>query len=181
MLGYTVTGPNFVNDKRVTTQALSLALEIVPKFDAFQDNPWPILFKELDRSFPGSRFILTTRPIDRWLSSVVKHFGKENTPMRKWIYGVGHPVGHEKVYADRYEAHYAEVYNYFKERPKDLLTFPLTEGAGWKELCPFLGKQIPEAPFPKLNTLVVRQEAEKLTPKKAYWRLAKRLGIGLKD
>ena len=181
MLGYTVTGPNFVNNRQFPTNALSMALEVANQYDAFQDNPWPILFKDMDHEFPGSKFILTTRPTDRWLKSVLKHFGKKDTPMRKWIYGVGHPLGHEKVFTDRYEAHYAEVAEHFKDRPEDLLVFPLTEGAGWSELCPFLEKPIPEEPFPKLNTVAIRQETEKLTPKKAYWRLAKRLGVGDSD
>ena len=101
--------------------------------------------------------------------------------MRQWIYGVGHPVGNEQVYIDRYRLHYAEVRDYFKDRREDLLEFPLTEGAGWQELCPFLEKVIPDEPFPRLNTVAIRQEAEKLTPKKAYWRLAKRLGIADND
>ena len=83
MLGYSVTGPNFVEDKRILDQALALALEVTNRYDAFQDNPWPILYKEMDEAYPGSKFILTTRPTDRWIRSVVKHFGKKNTPMRQ--------------------------------------------------------------------------------------------------
>ena len=98
--------------------------------------------KKWTTSFLAANSILTTRPTDRWLKSVLKHFGKKDTPMRKWIYGVGHPLGHEKVFTDRYEAHYAEVAQHFKVRPEDLLVFPLTEGAGWSQLCPFLEKPI---------------------------------------
>lgn len=178
VLGYSVTGPNFVEDRRILDQALALALEVANRYDAFQDNPWPILYKEMDEAFPGSKFILTTRPTDRWIRSVVKHFGKKNTPMRQWIYGVGHPEGNERIYVERYDAHYAEVREYFQERPNDLLEFPLTDGAGWTELCPFLGKPIPETEFPKLNTVSIREEKEKLTPKRAYWRLARKFGFG---
>ncbi len=178
VLGYTVTGPNFVEDKRILDQALPLALEVAQRYDAFQDNPWPLLYKEMDQAFPGSKFILTTRPTDRWIKSVVKHFGKKDTPMRQWIYGVGHPMGNEELYVKRFDGHYAEVREYFRDRPDDLLEFPLTEGAGWAELCPFLGAATPETDFPKLNTVSIREEKGKLTPKRAYWRLARKLKAG---
>lgn len=178
VLGYTVTGPNFVEDKRILDQALPLALEVAQRYDAFQDNPWPILYREMDEAFPGSKFILTTRPTDRWIKSVVKHFGKKDTPMRQWIYGVGHPMGNEDLYVKRFDGHYAEVREYFRDRPDDLLEFPLTEGAGWADLCPFLGAPTPDTEFPMLNTVSIREEKGKLTPRRAYWRLAKRLKIG---
>ena len=34
-------------------------LKVAREFEAFQDNPWPILFRELDKAFPGSKFIFT--------------------------------------------------------------------------------------------------------------------------
>ena len=74
-----------------------MAFKLANRFDAFQDNPWPILYKELDRQFPDSKFILTLRPSDEWIRSVVSVFGDEETAVREWIYGVGHPKGNEDV------------------------------------------------------------------------------------
>ena len=73
-----------------------LAFEQLDRYDAFQDNPWPLLYRELDERCPGSRFVLTLRPTQDWLDSVVHHFGAKDTPMREWIYGVGHPLGNEE-------------------------------------------------------------------------------------
>ena len=85
-LGYRVTGPNWVDNPNPAEKVYKMAFELANKFDAFQDNPWPTLYKELDRKFPGSKFILTLRPSDEWIRSVVNHFGNEETPMREWIW-----------------------------------------------------------------------------------------------
>ena len=41
--------------------------ELVREYDAFTDNPIPLLYQELDRRHPGSRFIHTTRDEQAWL------------------------------------------------------------------------------------------------------------------
>lgn len=51
------------------------ALELARQFDAFGDNPWAVLYRELDTTFPGSKFILTTRDPDKWYASACKYFG----------------------------------------------------------------------------------------------------------
>ncbi len=150
-LGYRVTGPNGVNDPNIENNVLSMAYKLVEKYDAFQDNPWPIIYKELDAKYPGNKFILTLRSPDTWIKSQVMHFGCKHTPMRKWIYGVGCPEGNEDIYIKRFEDHNKEVLDYFKNRPKDLLVMDLAQGDGWDKLCPFLGVEIPNLPFPHAN------------------------------
>ena len=153
ILGYRVTGPNGIDNPRIAEEALSLALSLVPKFDAFQDNPWPILFRELQSRFGEARFILTVRPGDAWLQSVVRHFGRLRTPMREWIYGKGHgcPAGHEEHYLARYEEHNHRVLMHFQKSSSAFLVLRITEGQGWETLCPFLQKPIPQVPFPHAN------------------------------
>ena len=51
-----------------------MAYAMVEQFDAFEDNPWPLLYRELDERFPGSKFILTRRPTENWINSQVKDF-----------------------------------------------------------------------------------------------------------
>ena len=48
----------------------------------------------------------------------------------------------------RYRRHNAEVREYFKDRPGDLLVMNMSKGAGWKELCGFLNCKAPSAPYP---------------------------------
>ena len=151
LLGYRVCGPVGVRRPDIAERALELALATAKDFDAFQDNPWPILFRELDQAFPGSRFILTVRDLDDWLASAVNHFGRKTTPMREWIYGAGAPLGNEARYRARHQAHLDAVRAHFRHRPDDLLEFPLTRQPDWGPLCRFLDLPPPAAPFPALN------------------------------
>lgn len=150
-LGYKVTGPNGVKDENIKENVYHLAYPLVEQYDAFQDNPWPIIYKELDKKYPNSKFIYTFRESQSWISSQVNHFGHKETPMRKWIYGHGSPAGNEKIYLKRFENHHNEVTRYFRNRSKDLLIMNLEEGDGWEKLCSFLGVNPPNTPFPHIN------------------------------
>lgn len=150
-IGYRVAGPFGINDVNIADHALPRALMLAERYDAFQDNPWPILFRELDAHFPGSKFVLTVRDSHDWIKSVVDHFGLGDTPMRRWIYGEGIPIGHESTYIQRYEAHNQEVIDYFADRPNDLLVMDLSKGDGWDKLCPFLGCATQQGEFPHAN------------------------------
>ena len=152
-LGYRVTGSFGTKDPEIAGKVHELAYAMVDQYDAFEDNPWPILYKKLDERFPGSKFILTRRPAEAWIRSQVKDFASTETPMRRWIYGenAGCPEGNEDIYIARYERHNREVLEYFNERPDDLLVFDLPGDAGWDKLCAFLGREVPNEPFPHAN------------------------------
>ena len=150
-LGWRVTGSFGVHDPDIGTHALPEALRLCEVYDAFQDNPWPILFRELDGEFPGSRFVLTLRPEASWIASTVRHFGDRATPMREWIYGAGCPAGNEALYLERFRRHNAAVRDHFRDRPGDLLAIDFFAGHGWSELCGFLGAPVPPQPFPHVN------------------------------
>lgn len=152
VLGYRTCGPVGAQDPDIAQTALSKARGLVPKYDAFQDNPWPVLFRELDREVPDSKFILTICPEDEWLARVVRYFGPKETPMRRWIYGTGSPVGHEKTYQARFSAHNRAVMDHFRDRPSQLLVLPLIADPQWAPLCAFLGEDVPDhTPFPHKN------------------------------
>ncbi len=150
-LGYRVTGPNGVSDPDIAKNVYAMAFDLIERFDAFQDNPWPIIYREVDRRCPGSKFVLTIRSSESWIRSMVSHFGSQVTPMRQWIYGAGCPSGNEAAYIRRYESHNHEVLEYFQDRPGDLQVMNLAAGDGWEKLCAFLGKPAPSAPFPHEN------------------------------
>lgn len=150
ILGYRVCGSVATEEPDIADRVHQIAESLLDRYDAFEDNPWPVLFRELDQLRPGSRFILTIRPADAWVRSVVRFFDTKTTPMREWIYGAGSPVGNETLYRERFERHNEEVLRYFRDRPRDLLVLRVTEGEGWKELCGFLGHDLPEVAFPHL-------------------------------
>lgn len=137
-------------EPHIASRVRQIAFDLLDRYDAFEDNPWPILFRELDERCPGSRFILTVRPPDAWIRSVSRFFGAKSTPMREWIYGAGSPIGNEARYVERFERHNEDVMRHFRDRPGDLLVLRITEGEGWRELCDFLGHEAPPEPFPHM-------------------------------
>lgn len=120
--------------------------------DAFEDNPWPMVFRELDAAFPGSKFILTRRDPGAWLRSVNEHFGTRESTMRGFIYGAdaAAPFGNETRYLCRYQQHIDDVLQYFAGRPDDLLVIDIAS-AEWGPLCRFLGHKVPSRAFPHAN------------------------------
>lgn len=127
---------------------------------ALCDLPIAILFRELDRSYPGSKFILTVRDEVDWLVSARAHWSYEhNTHRPDWdLYPAAHFI-HRATYGQkyfdpivflaRYRRHNAEVLEYFRDRPDDLLVMDMSRGASWRELCEFVERSIPEEKYPR--------------------------------
>ncbi len=151
ILGYDVCGPRRELASDLIKGDYSKILKITMHYNAFEDNPWPLLFRLFDKTYPNCKFVLTIRDEKKWINSVKNHFGFRKTKMRQWIYGVGSPVGNEDIYLKRYRRHNREVKKYFANRPNDLLILSLEQGHGWKELCSFLDHEIPNNSFPHAN------------------------------
>ena len=150
------------------TQDLKLTLDLekndfsrifasVDAHDTFEDWPWLLLYKELDTQYPNSKFIMTTREQTGWVKSyknMLKTQGKASGHMNKIrtiLYSLPFPNVTEEQLIARYDKHVADVKEYFKDRPNDLLILNWKNGDGWKEICEFLGKEIPTEPFPHAN------------------------------
>jgi hypothetical protein len=54
---------------------LSRIMMLAEKKEAFEDWPWIILYKELDRAFPDSRFVLTKRNPEKWIREFLRKSG----------------------------------------------------------------------------------------------------------
>lgn len=127
-------------------------------YDFLSDLPIPALYRELDQAYPGSRFILTTRPVDDWLPSALAEIEKgldasgELPSMVRWAYATKTLM--PEVLRQRYSRHYADVVEYFAGRD-DLLVINLAEADPWPRLCGFLGLPVPEVDFPWLNKRTV--------------------------
>ncbi|MFB6305867.1 MAG: sulfotransferase family protein [Flavobacteriales bacterium] len=128
-------------------------LKVLNKYDAVEDNPWPLIFDEIDKRVQGCKFILTERDEEHWYKSVSEHIGDLRAPMHEWIYGKGKglPKYHKENALKIYRNHYKRVREYFKDRPNDLLILNFEKGDGWEKLCEFLNCPIPDSPFPIEN------------------------------
>ena len=123
------------------------------EWDALEDNPIPLIYRELDKMFPNNKFILTVRPSEDWYQSVAHHIGNHRSPMHEWVFGRGKGIpSQNKEHTIRiYENHIAEVKAYFRDRPQDLLVYDLKDHSDWNTLCNFLDQPIPDAPYPHAN------------------------------
>jgi 3'-phosphoadenosine 5'-phosphosulfate (PAPS) 3'-phosphatase len=140
----------------------SVDLEEIEANDAFTDTPIPSFYRELDTAFPGSKFILTVRDKEGWLRSCKKQFNqklaaKQNeASIRVFEDLYGTAVFDEEHFSAGYDRFISSVEAYFKDSPEDLLILNVSAGEGWEKLCPFLGKPIPDVPFPKANVTNIR-------------------------
>lgn len=179
-LGYNVCGV-FGRDVPLETLKATFVergLELAEQYDAVEDMPWPLMFADLDRKFPGSKFILTVRDTDRWYRSIANHFGDNPYHIQQLTYGddAPAPVGHEARYREVYEAHNAAVRSYFADRPNDFLEFHIEKGHGWAELAQLLGRvDLPEGPFVHTNSQTQRHSLVNRVRRKLI-----RLGVPLK-
>jgi len=152
-LGYTVGDTRYKLLIPILKKDFKTVLKEVNRYDAVEDNPYPLIFKELDKLIPRSKFILTIREEESWYNSVNHHIGDLRDPMHEWIYGKGKGLPKEdKNNTIRvYKEHNQSVLDYFKNRPEDLLILDFTKGDKWDKLCQFLGHEIPALPFPHAN------------------------------
>ena len=136
---------------------LSRIFDIAREKDTFEDWPWIILYREMDRQFPGSKFILTHRDPDRQLHSYQNMLKTLDLPkdewnaMRRTLYGLPFPNVNAEQMQARYLQHNQDVRHYFKDRPGDLLEINWEAGDGWDVLCDFLGLPTPDVALPHAN------------------------------
>jgi tetratricopeptide (TPR) repeat protein len=141
-----------------------------PVFDAMSDTPVCIMFESLFYTFPNSRFIWTLRDLQSWQDSFSRHY-------MRWHgtddFGVLHRLAttrgtylHGEKFARKFAtlysnypnlvaAHsaYAERVNAFftSSKRSRLLLFDTFSGDGWEKLCGFLGRPVPDVPYPWEN------------------------------
>lgn len=155
MLGYRVAGYDQfrgLSKDGVTYEDLAAhGVATMEEFDACQDSPWSILYRELDRAFPGSKFIHVIRDRDAWIKSAVGDFSGHPNPMRMVIYGSLVPEGNEAGWLEAYDRHNREVTEYFANRGEDFLQLKL-EDLDFETVCRFVGEEYTGQKLPKTNT-----------------------------
>ncbi len=171
--------------------SLELNYHKIDKWDAMADTPIPYFYKELDRYYPRSKFILTIRDIDEWLDSCennhiwpgeyVHDKAASNLLYITQILQLHHAL-YGSVWFDRkrfrhfYQKHGDDVLSYFSSRPADLLIYNIGNGDEWKPLCQFLGKQVPEIEFPRKN--VGKRKLLKKETRRQFWRAVSFMHLG---
>ena len=137
--------------------------QTMERWYAFSDLPFPLIYRQLDKAYPGSKFILTVRSEDKWIKSVERLWDPKFNPTRwvwdKWPFTntihialYGRSTFDREVFLARYRRHNAEVQDYFRGRETDLLV--MNAGDGWSKIAGFLGLPTPRVPYPMRNQTV---------------------------
>jgi hypothetical protein len=150
-----------------------LRLEDAYFCDAISDINAAFCFETLARTFPRAKFIYTTRPIEAWEQSIIRHYGVQTprelkermraTPVTDAT--APQPLKHALLYhaihhslytehaswRDAYAAHQRAVRSFFGSSAR-LMEFDIFERKdGWNRLCGFLGKPVPHIPYPSAS------------------------------
>jgi hypothetical protein len=131
-------------------------------YNSAVDWPTAAFFRELIKAYPQAKFVLTERDAESWADSftptiyqLLAERAQAPVEMKSWldmalevIHKTGIPLGlnrHELMTA--YKAHNESVKNTIPA--KQLLVYEISQG--WEPLCEFLGKVVPNEPFPRTN------------------------------
>lgn len=146
----------------------TLRLSLLDRYDAVTDNPLSCVYRQLDRAYPGSKFIWTVRDKQSWLHSCELWWERSVIPFMEHdhaavlrpfmelvgtqVYGSAHFDA--RLFSAAYDAQMTEVPGYFRGRDQDLLTLNVCAGDGWPQLASFLGTAVPGVVFPHLNEMM---------------------------
>ncbi|MDH3900877.1 MAG: hypothetical protein OEU51_07510 [Gammaproteobacteria bacterium] len=141
------------------TIRLPLDWQGITDFDAALPGVSAAMYKELDKAFPHSRFILTVRDVEGWLKSIERDMGRKQDVRRdreeererllEMLYGAA--AFEPERFRQAFHNHETAVRDYFEDRAGDLLVLDVTKTSGWDELCSFLEEPVPDEPFPFVN------------------------------
>lgn len=162
-----------VRNSEIRVLASKNANDYFNNFQGFADLPIPLFYKELDKKFPGSKFIYTYRNTDKWLKSmkwllsdgqILWKSGFINEEIRLATYNTR--FYNDKKLKDAFEKHHQEVLDYFKDRSNDILIVNIDEKRlEYKDICNFLSLPLIDKKFPIANKPVSVSRRMKMR----YW------------
>jgi len=137
--------------KRALDEAVPLLTYLDPTYDAFSDiGLLSRRFRILDQQYPGSRFVLTTRPLADWLDSRRRHVERNLVKQERGQYEGTFLVVDEEKWTNEWVHHHERVHAYFDGRD-DFLELDLSDQPSWGPLCTLLGVPEPAEPWPWAN------------------------------
>jgi hypothetical protein len=134
----------------------------------------PILyFKELDKQYPGSKFILNTRNKEAWLRSRSKHLFNvfTQTSLLNESAKILKLSEQEVVehWSQEWDDHHAAVLEHFKDRPQDLLVFNIDTDKADKLIAFLQGNfKLNAKYYGHKNRTTDKQDKTKLSPIEFY-------------
>jgi len=157
-VGLSKTGTNSLNAalERLGYKALHYpsprqVMELAQDYDALTDTPVLACLEALDQHYPGAVFVLTTRAEESWLESCRSHWERvKPSDVGAWnrrnVYGI--VEFDEATFRRVYHEHNRRIRDYFAGRPWKLVEMDIVAGDGYSKLCPALGLEALDEPFP---------------------------------
>ncbi|EMD01152.1 hypothetical protein BAUCODRAFT_198853 [Baudoinia panamericana UAMH 10762] len=126
-------------------------------YDAFEDLPWPFMYRQMAEMYPDAKFVLSLRKDEQtWLRSMRRHVSRGEWLPYEYFYGATEVDGHEDVVLHSYLNHTENVRAYFQHQPHRYTELNIDDGdMNWNVLCRFAecpAGRVPSIPFPKSNT-----------------------------
>jgi hypothetical protein len=142
--------------------------KIYKGYTAAVDWPTTSFYKELSEKYPDAKVLLTVRSADSWYKSAKNTIHKSSIHMKNAepgsrMYMFVHMISNvildgrladEEAFADE-EAMKKSFLDHIEEVKRvipaeRLLVMEL--GEGWERMCKFLGKEVPNEPYPSVNS-----------------------------
>jgi len=128
---------------------------------------WPAcsFWREFAELWPEARVVLTVRDPERWYASAhgtiyqaMTQMSAELSPAARAQLSLARKIVLDRTFGGRFEDrdHAIEVYLRHNEEverafgPERLLVYEVAQG--WQPLADFLGRRVPDEPFPRVNT-----------------------------
>lgn len=140
-------------------------VEMMDRYDSFDDEPWARIYRLADQRYPDAKFILTVRKSsDAWFNSLAKHCDRLLfNEHRRYLFGSMYPRENRQEIVEIYENHIASVKDYFEGREGKLLVVSFdgdSQASAWEKICDFLGCEVPNVPVPRMNAAPSRNFPE---------------------
>ncbi|KAF2167773.1 hypothetical protein M409DRAFT_65892 [Zasmidium cellare ATCC 36951] len=160
------------------------------KYDAVGGLPGFAFVDELVAYYPQAQFIMTDRNVDSWARAMRAtclvevgswswyfrswYDSQHASPLRRLIQAWIHQLCRSDFGDELREAYIDHVQHCLKIIPKEkLLIMRFGQESDWHDLCDFLGKTVPDMPYP-----VVDDELEVLQTQGQTWLPQSRLAFG---
>lgn len=150
------------------------------EYDIVTDLACPFT-DQLITAYPHAKIVIVQRDFDSWWKSYQAAVLDNIFPRRQWIavwlirnvlrsraadamikinYGLFSARNLADIKSNAQKT-YDEYYRNIRERIPAERRLEYTMGGGWEPLCAFLGKDVPDVPFPRLNDSAYRSKSQR--------------------
>lgn len=166
------------------------------EYDVVTDLACPFT-DQLIEAYPNAKIVVVQRDFDSWWQSYQSAVLDNIFPPSQWLtvwlirnvlrsraadamikvnYGLfcARNIAEIKAHARKT---YDEYYRNIREKVPAERRLEYTMGDGWEPLCSFLGREVPDVPFPRLNDSAYRKQSQRNGEQAVFMTSAKTLAV----